>query len=103
MMDRWTIGRASGVGASAGWLALMAWVLHAYYEGWSWPLAFLASVAGICGVSILIITALDLGFHRRRGGRVIPLRIFDIVLGSALILLAVVQLDDLRGQLPPLW
>ena len=99
----WTIGRASGIGASAGLLALLVWFLHRAYDGFAWPLAFLASVAGLCGISILTITALDLAFHRRRGQRVLPLRIFDIVLGSALVLLCLVRLDDLRGQLPPLW
>jgi hypothetical protein len=103
MLGVWTIGRASGIGASAGLLALILWFLHRVYEGFAWPLGLLAAVAGLCGISIFIITALDLAFHRRRGGRIVPLRIFDLVLGSALVVLGLVQLDDLAGQLPPLW
>jgi hypothetical protein len=103
MLGGWTIGRASGIGASTGLLALIAWFLHRAYYGFAWPLGFLAMVAGLCGVSILTIIALDLAFHRRRGERILPLRIFDVVLGSALVLLSLVQLDDLSGQLPPLW
>jgi hypothetical protein len=103
MLGGWTIGRASGIGASAGLLAILVWALHRAYDVMAWPLAFLASVCGLCGVSILVITALDLAFHRRRGERVFPLRIFDVVLGSALVLLCLVVLDDLRGQLPPIW
>ena len=103
MLGGWTIGRASGIGASAGLLALILWFLHRAYDGMAWPLGFLAAVSGLCGISILIITALDLAFQRRRGERVFPLRIFDVVLGSALVLLCLVALDDLRGQLPPLW
>lgn len=103
MIGTWTIGRASGIGASAGLLAILLWAIHRAYEGMAWPLGFLAAVSGLCGVSILAITALDLAFHRRRGERVFPLRIFDVVLGSALILLCLELLGDLRGQLPPLW
>ncbi|HEY5720697.1 MAG TPA: hypothetical protein VIT45_00085 [Allosphingosinicella sp.] len=103
MLDGWTIGRASGIGASAGLIAIFVWALHRAYDGMAWPLGVLGAVCGLCGISILAITALDLVFHRRRGGRVFPLRIFDLVLGSALVLLCLVLLDDLRGQLPPLW
>jgi len=103
MLGGWTIGRASGIGATAGLLVLALTLVHRAYDGLAWPLGLLASIAGLCGVSILVITALDLAFHRRRGGRVIPLRVFDVVLGLALVILCLVQLDDLRGQLPPTW
>ena len=103
MIGAWTIGRASGIGACAGLLALIVSALPRAFEAFAWPLALLAALAGLCGVSILAITALDLAFHRRRGERVIPLRIFDVVLGAALLLLSIVMLDDLRGQVPPLW
>ena len=103
MIGGWTIGRASGIGASAGLLALIVSALPRAYDSLAWPLFVLASAAGLCGVSILTITALDIAFHRRRGGRLVPLRIFDVVLGSALLLLCIVQVDDLRGQVPPLW
>jgi len=103
MLSGWTIGRASGIGASAGLLAFALWALQPAYDGLDWPLAVLALLAGLCGLSILLITALDLAFHRKRGERIVPLRVFDILLGSVLFLLCLVQLDDLRGRLPPLW
>ena len=103
MLDQWTIGRASGIGATAGLLALVLWVLQRAYESLTWPLAAASALAGLCGLSILLITAADLIFHRRRGERVRPLRIFDVVLGLSLVVLCLVQLDDLAGQLPLLW
>ena len=92
-----------GIGATAELLALALWAFVGPWESLFWPFVLLSLVAGLCGVSILTITALDLAFHRRRGERVSPLRVFDIVLGSALVLFCLVRLDDLRGQLPPLW
>ncbi len=101
MLGWWTIGRASGVGATAALVALILWP---FYSGAGdkveWPFAAAASVAGLCGVSILLITAGDMLFHRRRGERIRPVRTFDILLAVALIALSLLQLDQLIGQLP---
>jgi hypothetical protein len=99
MLAGWTIGRASGIGASAGLVALLLWpAQRAYPEGLSWPLLAAAALAGLCGLSVLVITAGDLLFHRRRGARVRPLRMFDIILGVALIALAMLEMQDVARQ-----
>ena len=100
MFASWTIGRASGIGTSAGLLGLVLWLLQrAYGEPFAWPLLAAAALAGLCGLSILLITAGDLLFHRRRGERVRPLRAFDIVLGLLLVGLSLLELQDVAGQL----
>ena len=103
MLDWWTIGRATGIGFSACLLALLLWLPQRAYESLTWPVAAAAAIAGLCGLSILLITAADLLFHRRRGERVRPLRVFDVVLGFFLVALSLIQLDDMAGQLGPLW
>jgi hypothetical protein len=99
MSGLWTIRRASGIGASSGLAALLLWP---FALGWpdilSWPLLAAAVVAGLCGFSILFITVLDLLFHRRRGRRIRPVRAFDLVLGSALVGLAFLQVEGVVGQ-----
>jgi hypothetical protein len=100
MLSWWTIGRASGIGATAGLAALLLWLLErAYGDLFVAPLCVAAAIAGLCGLSILLITALDLIFHRRRGERVRPLRVFDVALGAILIVLCLLVLDDVAGQL----
>jgi hypothetical protein len=103
MRDWWTIGRASGIGGSAGLVALLLWVPQRAFDALTWPLAVAAGLGGLCGTSILLITTADLLFHRRRGARLRPLRVFDVVLGLFLVALCLVQLDGLAGQLGPLW
>jgi hypothetical protein len=94
MRALWTIPRASGVGVTAELVALLLWPFHFTAETLDLVFGFAAGVAGLCGASILLMTGLDLLFHRRRGERVRPLRAFDIVLGGALVLLSLVQLDQ---------
>ena len=101
MLTFWTIGRASGIGVSAGLAALLLWPAYARWEGGLvWPFLAALLVAGLCGVSILLITVLDLVFHRRRGERLRPVRAFDIALGLLLAGLALLALETLSGQLP---
>jgi hypothetical protein len=94
MRGLWTIPRASGAGFTAELVALILWPVHAGRETLDLLFAFAAGVAGLCGASILLMTGLDLLFHRRRGDRVRPLRAFDIVFGSALVVLSLIQLDQ---------
>jgi hypothetical protein len=101
MLAWWTIGRASGIGAVAGLVALIVWP---FYSGAGdpveWPFAACAAIALVCGLSILTITGLDIAFHRRRGREVRPLRAFDLILATGLIALSWVQIDSVAGQLP---
>ena len=100
MLGWLTLGRASSIGAAAGLLALLLWPLWGEHaETLVWPFAAAAGLAGLCGVTILLITAFDIVTHRR-GRRIRPVRGFDIVLGLALLLLSLAQLADAAGQLP---
>ena len=99
MLGQWTIGRASGIGVTAALLALLLWPFHDSAEALRWPFAAAIAVAALCGASILLITALDALFHRR-GRRMRPVRVFDIVLGASLLALSALQLGSLLGQLP---
>ena len=100
MLGWWTIGRASGVGVTAALVAMLLWPLDRLYgEIFDWPLLAAAALAGLCGLSILVITTVDLLFHRRRGRRLRPVRAFDVVLGFVLVALGLVLIDDLAGQI----
>ena len=99
MLGWWTIGRASGIGATAALLALLLWPFQRGYGALLWPFAGFAAVAGLCGLSILFITALDIVL-RRRGKIIRPVRGFDIVLGALLVALSLLQLQEVQGQLP---
>ena len=101
MLGWWTLGRAGGLGATAGLLALILWPFFSGQEAeLTWPLGLLAALAGLCGASILLITVFDMIFHRRRGRRIRPVRAFDIVLGLILVGLSLLQLGQVLGQLP---
>ena len=98
MAALWTMKRASGIGASAGLAGLLLWPFVSFYpEALSWPLLGAAAMAGLCGCWILVITVGDLLFHRPRGPRVWPLRTFDLVLGAALLGLAILEVEAVRG------
>ena len=99
MLGWWTIGRASGIGATAALLALLLWPFQRGYGPLLWPFAVLAAVAGLCGLSILLITVVDM-ILRRRGKIIRPVRGFDIVLGALLVALSLLQLQDVQAQLP---
>jgi hypothetical protein len=98
MRSWWTIGRVAGIGSVAGVGALLLWLPERAYFVLAWPLLAASAIAGLCGFSILAITAADLLFHRRRGPRLRPVRAFDLVLGVALVLLASSQFRDLTAQ-----
>jgi hypothetical protein len=95
------LARLSGLGATAGMVALLLWPFYrGWQEGLHWPFSAAAAVAGLCGTAILLLTLADLLFHRPRGQRLRPVRAFDIVLGVGLVLLSLVALGDVAGQLP---
>ena len=93
LLRSWTITQATHVGLIAGLLALILWPAYAIFQN-PLRLPFAASLAAIafCGLSILAITIADLLFHRARGRRLRPIRVFDIVLGVSMILLGLITL-----------
>jgi len=82
LLKAWTITQAMRVGLLAGLVALILWPAYAIFQN-PLRLPFAASLATLafCGLSILVITVADLLFHRPRGKRLRPIRVFDIVLG----------------------
>jgi hypothetical protein len=89
-----------GLGATAELLALALWAFVGAYEALFWPFILLSLAAGLAGAGIVLATMFDLTFHRPRGERLRPVRGFDLVLGSGLFFLALLQLRDALGQLP---
>jgi hypothetical protein len=97
MRRSWTL---VGLGVSAELLALALWAFLGWYEMLFWPLVLLSALAGLAGAWIVLATMFDLTFHPPRGERLRPVRGFDLVLGSGLFVLSVLQLRDALGQLP---
>lgn len=96
MLKFWTIGRATGVGGTAGLAALLLWPVYAaYQEAVRLPYMIALGLAAFCGLSILCITALDLALHRRRGSAIRPVRAFDIALALLLAIHSLMVLHSL--------
>jgi hypothetical protein len=86
MLAFWTIQRATVVGVAAG---LSALVVSAMIGDWPGPplyaYAGLLAFTALCGVSVLWITLIDIR-TRGRGGRMRPIRAFDVAAGLMLVL-----------------
>jgi len=85
-LDGWTVQRATVAGIALGLSALL---LSAALGSWPGPLLYLyAALLALtiaCGLSILLITVKDIK-TRGRGGRMRPIRAFDIAMGLLLAL-----------------
>ena len=100
MIGWWTLARASGTGAVAGLAAILLWPVGAEYgEPLFWLFGAASAVAGLSGLSILLITAVDMS-RRSRGAVMRRVRIFDVAFGSLLVFLSWLQLDGWIGRLP---
>ena len=97
MRRSWTL---VGLGVTAELLALALWAFVGPYESLFWPFLLLSFFALLAGAWLVLATMFDLTFHRPRGERLRPVRGFDLVLGSGLFVLALLQLRDALGQLP---
>ena len=97
MRRSWTL---VGLGVTAEALALGLWAFIGPYERLFWPFLLLSILAGLAGAWIVLATMFDVTFHRPRGQRLRPVRGFDLVLGSGLFVLALLQVRDALGQLP---
>jgi drug/metabolite transporter (DMT)-like permease len=97
MLKGWTIGRATGLGVTAGLAALVLWPFYAaYQERVIAPFVAALAIAALCGISILLISVADMLF-RRRGSNLRPIRAFDLVLGLMLAAPSLIQLEALLG------
>ena len=96
-MRLWTLSRASGAGVLAGLAALLLWPAYAAWPGALIPFALALGIAAFCGLSMLAFTLIDM-VTQRRGARMRPLRIFDLVLGLVLSLWSLRTLHALFGQ-----
>ena len=95
MFGWWTIGRATGVGITAGLAALVLWPIYtSYQQPVFWPYLISLAVAAMCGVSILLITLID-AVLKRRGRSVRPIRAFDLAVGLLLAAPSLIQIDAL--------
>lgn len=95
MLGWWTIGRATGIGVSAGLVALILWPVHAAWpEPLFWPFVVVLAITAFCGASILLLTLKDI-YHRTRGTIMQRIRIFDVVLGLLLLVPSLSQLDSM--------
>lgn len=94
-LSTWTAQRATAPGIIAGLSALLLWPAFAAYPHiFLWPFVAALSIAGFCGLSILVLSVVDVR-NRRRGRRVRPIRAFDVVVGLALAIPAALELSVL--------
>ena len=92
----WTISRATGAGIVAGLVALVLWPIYSVFqEPMHLPFAAALAATAFCGLSILVITALDLKFRRGRGFKLRALRTFDIIVGLAMAIPGLLLVPDL--------
>ena len=86
MLARWTIQRATVTGIALG---LSALIISAALDSFSGALlqlyVLLLALTFSCGISILWITMRDIK-TRGRGGRMRPIRAFDVAMGLILAL-----------------
>ncbi len=94
------ISRIAGAGMAAAMLGLLIWPFAGRSDVFYWSLTLFAGLAAAAGFTMLVLTGVDLVLKPRRGARVAPIRMFDIVCGTALLAVAYLQVDWLAGQLP---
>lgn len=95
----WTIQRATVTGIAAGLAALLVSALISGRPGaLLYAYAALLGFTAFCGASILWITLIDVR-TRGRGGRMRPIRAFDVAAGLLLVLPALYALSLVWGEL----
>lgn len=99
VLARWTTPRATIVGIAAGLAALLvSAAIGSLPEDTLYLYAGLLGLTILCGLSILWITVRDMR-TRGRGGRMRPIRAFDVAVGFLLILPAVYALRGIWTEL----
>ena len=99
MLARWTIQRATVTGIAAGLGALLvSAAIGSLPERTLYLYGTLLGLTILCGVSILWITVRDMR-TRGRGGRMRPIRAFDVAVGLLLVLPAAYALRAIWSEL----
>jgi len=99
LLARWTVQRATIVGIAAGLGALLVSVLiGGLPEGALYLYGALLAFTIACGASILVITFRDMR-SRSRGGRMRPIRAFDVAAALLLIVPAAFALQAIWDEL----
>ena len=99
MLAFWTIQRATVTGIVAGLCALVVSALISGRPGsLLYAYAALLAFTAFCGASVLWITLVDVR-SRGRGGRMRPIRAFDVAAALLLILPALYALRLVWGEL----
>lgn len=79
----------------AGLAAFVLWPIFASFpQALFYPFVVALSLAGFCGLSILVLTVVDFR-NNRRGRQVRPIRAFDVVFGLALAAPSLLELSSL--------
>lgn len=93
----WTARGATGPGILGGLAAFFLWPLFASFPGAAfYPFVAALAFTSFCGLSILVLTAIDLRNHRR-GRKIRPIRAFDVIVGLALAVPSTLELSVLLG------
>jgi hypothetical protein len=95
------LGRLLGGGAVAALLALILWPVAARWDWAGAPYFVALAVTAGCGLGVLLLTGIDMVVHPKRGERVRPMRVFDIVSGAILLGFAMLQMGWLSAWLSP--
>jgi len=91
----WTARSATGPGLIAGLAAFFLWPFFASFPNLAfYPFVFSLMLTSFCGLSILVLTVVDLR-NRRRGRQVRPIRAFDVIFGLVLALPSTLELSAL--------
>jgi len=99
MLAFWTIQRATVIGIVAGLSALIVSALISGRPGGLLDAyAALLAFTAFCGASVLWITLIDIR-SRGRGGRMRPIRAFDVAAGLLLILPSLYALNLVWSEL----
>lgn len=93
--DIWTLPRAIRLGLLAALAALLLWPVHAVSPEPVRPVFIAAlAVTAVSGTSILLMSVVDL-LTVTRDRRVLPARVFDLLLGLGLTVPSMLALIDL--------
>lgn len=97
LTEFWTLKQATRIGLLAGLAALLVWPVYAVMQGVAGPPFIVAlAVTAFCGLSILLMTVIDL-VTVTRDRRILPARVFDLAFGALLALPSAAALATFFG------